>query len=91
MRKAIEVLVGMYDGKAGFTLVYDNGEREHFLFRVELAEQLAVNIQHVCHQLRYLERQMSGAPGDQIGVSEFVNVKLSEGGDHGSSSINVAG
>lgn len=75
-RQIQKLEVGMLDGKAGFTMTDTDGQKEHFLFSVGIAEELANGLLGVCHQLRYVERQL-GVPGDAIGVRDVSNVRLS--------------
>ena len=67
--------VGMYDGKAGITLHYEDGTKHHLLFSVAVAEQIISQLSYVCHDLRYADRQFS-TPGDSVRVSESVKVHL---------------
>jgi len=85
MRKVLEIQVGMFEGKVGFTQVLDDGTMEHKLFDVPIAEQLANMILQVCKQYRYIERQCSDIPAtktvpgfaDNVGITESVNIRLS--------------
>lgn len=76
MKQAAQIEVGLHEGRPGFTITYTDGERAHFLFHRGIAKQLAEQLSTLVRDLEYMERQMSQAPSDSVGINERVNVKL---------------
>ncbi len=76
MRQVASIEVGQYQGKAGFPLYYDDDNKEHFLFNVNIASDLAIKLLAVVAMLKQ-------SPGfkDAISVGEHIDVKIKGGKD----------
>ena len=66
--------VGAHEKYAGFTLHFGE-EKEHFLFAVEIAEDLATKLIKVVKDIRYVQKALD-VPGDRLGVSDEVTMRL---------------
>lgn len=73
-RRTTHIDVGTHEDKIGFTLHYEDGEAEHFLFSPEVAKSLGRKLLAVVEETEYLERQLP--PGDAIGVSDHAQVRI---------------
>ncbi len=76
VKQAQKIEVGMHDGRPGFTIEYTDGERGHFIFGKHIAKALADGLLQLIKDLDYVDRQLTGAPSDRIGISEHVSVKV---------------
>jgi len=82
-RHVTRIDVGSYDDKAGFTLHFGE-EKEHFLFALDIAEDLATKLIKVAKDLRYAKKVLGevkanlGVPGDVSSVGEDVTVRLTQ-------------
>jgi len=80
-RHVTRIDVGSYDDKAGFTLHFGE-EKEHFLFALDIAEDLATKLIKVAKDLRYAQKVLGdvkesiGNTGDRIGISDEVTMRL---------------
>lgn len=83
MRKTQRIEVGIHKDKVGFTLHLEDGEKEHYLFAPEVAKQLAIGLLQAVDEVQYIDRQLSGIPGDGVRISEHVDVKLTGGEENG--------
>jgi hypothetical protein len=77
MRTVTHIDVGTHEDKVGYTLHYADGEKEHFLFALPIAEDLAKKLAKVCSDMRYIEQAMDGVPKSRIGVSENITMRMS--------------
>ena len=73
-RHANRIDVGTYADKIGFTVHFEHGEKEHFLFSPTIARKLAETLLSVVKDVGYIERQMP--TGDGIGLSEGIGMRL---------------
>ena len=62
--------VGIYEDKVGYSLCYDTGEREHFLFSREVARDLALKLLHV------IDRTPTSMPSDRVNLSDFGGIGI---------------
>ena len=76
-RTIVNVNVGMYEGNIGLTISFDDGEREHFLFDLPVAEQIVKYLTKACRELRYLKNQM----GDGVAVKDEGQVRINPPGE----------
>jgi hypothetical protein len=82
-RRAQRIEVGVYEDKVGFTMEYDDGERQHVLFAPPIARQLATSLLKVLNDLAYIERQMPkpterpDVTNDSVSVRDSVDVRIS--------------
>ena len=95
MKRTTKIEVGMYEGKAGFTLYLDTGEREHYLFSPDIAESLAKGLLKTVEEIRYLHRVLR-VPGDSISVSDSAQVRITtpkeeSDGEQDGPAISVSG
>lgn len=81
MRTVTHIDVGTHQDKVGYTLHYAEGEKEHFLFSLPIAEDLAAKLAKVCSDMRYIETQMQGVPKSSIGMVENVTMRMSPPND----------
>ena len=77
MRTVTHIDVGTHEDKVGYTLHYAEGEKEHFLFALPIAEELAKKLAKVCSDMRYIEQQTAGLPKSSIGMVENVTMRMS--------------
>lgn len=75
MRQVIRIDVGSHEDKAGFTLHFADGEKEHFLFAIDIAEDLANKMLQTVKDLRYVKEVLRN-PGDNVGIGENVSMRL---------------
>lgn len=83
MRYAKSIEVGMHEHRVGFTIIYAEGDRAHFLFEKDVAKQLTERLTKLIADLDYLDRQMPKLPGDKIGLSDNVTIRLTPPSDPG--------
>ena len=79
MRYAMKIDVGTHEQRVGFTIYYQDGDKEHFLFGKDVAKSLAESLLKVIADIEYIERQMP--PGDGIGLSEGIGMRLTPPGE----------
>jgi len=75
MRKTQKIEVGTYQDKVGFTMYFETGEKEHFLFSLDVASALANGLLKVIEDLKYIDSQFK-SPGDCIRISDYSDVKI---------------
>lgn len=80
MRNVAHIDVGTHGNKVGFTMTFENGEKEHHLFDLDAAERLGTMLLETIRQCRYIEAQMPKAPRENIGISDVGGVGLSTPG-----------
>lgn len=73
-RHTTHIDVGVHEDKVGFSLHYDDGDIEHFLFTPAIARSLASKLLKVIEEIEYIERQT--APGDHVQVNEHVDIRV---------------
>jgi hypothetical protein len=89
-KQAQKIEVGLHEGRPGFTVEYTDGERAHFVFHRNIARSLATALIKVANDLDYMDRQMSRAPSDGVGVQDHAQVRLMPPlGINGNEDINV--
>ena len=76
LKQAQHIAVGMHDGRPGFTIVYTDGERAHFVFHKGIARQLAEHLQKLVADLDYIERQCAPGLRERVSVGESVSLQL---------------
>lgn len=78
MDQVAKMQVGEFKGNVAFTLTYTNGDSKLVIMNVAIAESFVEQLGKVCHELRYVERQMAGSPGfvDGVGLGEHVSMHL---------------
>ena len=76
MRRTTKIEVGHHQDKVGFTMYFDDQEKEHFLFSLDIAESLANGLLKEIRDMRYLDWQMK-TPGDDISVGDHAEIRLS--------------
>jgi len=71
-RRTRRIEVGTFENKVGFTMYFDQGEKEHFLFSVEVADSLATKLLHVISEVKAFNKMFEpkGGPGDSIATSD---------------------
>ena len=80
MRNVKHIDVGTHGNKVGFTMEFEDGEREHHLFDLDAGERLATMLMNIIKQCRYIEAQIPSVPGEGIGISDVGGVGLSTPG-----------
>jgi len=74
-RHVTRIDVGSHDKYAGFTLHFGE-EKEHFLFALDIAEDLSEKLRKVVKDIRYVQEALR-VPGDNVGIRDDVTVRLS--------------
>jgi len=73
-RHVTKIDVGAHDKYAGFTLHFGE-EKEHFLFALDIAEDLSEKLRKVVRDIRYVQEALR-VPGDRLGVSDEITMRL---------------
>ena len=78
MRHTRRIEVGTYENKIGFTLYFDNDEKEHFLFAPAIAEALARKLLGVVEEVAQFERMFEEKrpPGDGVSASDVGGITI---------------
>jgi len=79
-RKVAKIEVGAHAGLVAYTAIYDDGSKEHHLYSVEIALQLAELLTGMAEKITSMNRMSSNGLGDHINVGESVKLALI-GGD----------
>ena len=76
MKQAQSIQVWMHEGRPGFTIIYTDGERAHFVFHKGIARQLAEHLKKIVADLDYIERQCAPGMRERVSVGESVSLQL---------------
>jgi hypothetical protein len=81
MKKTVHMEVGSYQDKVGYTAYFDDGSKEHHLFSIEVAMQLAEKLmQAVIERCReQAARSPQNYPSDQVQLDDSANIGLVKG------------
>ena len=93
IKKLTNIEVGTHENKVGFTMIYENGEREHMLFSPTVAIQLCDHLgklaraasiriadDNVTVSMAQPQQESSVAFKERVGVSDDANIGLSNPG-----------
>ena len=75
MRHTTKIDVGSHEDKVGFTLHFADETKEHFLFAVDIAEDVANKMLQAVKDMRYVQEALR-VPGDRVGISDEVTMRL---------------
>ena len=71
MRKVTSIEVGQHNGMAGFTLYFDDENKEHYLFHPKIAQDLATKLLVVVSAINRAQPFH-----DDVSVSDFCQVQI---------------